>query len=85
MRGIDAITAASMGLGRLVAAPAAAAKIGLSGERFIALQRVTQVVRAGAITGDLYQAYSLTSGLVAAFNALYCRTGVILRTSSLLF
>ncbi len=68
--GIDIITAASMGLGRLVSLPATAARIGLTGERFIALQRITQVVRAGAIGADVYQAYSLTSGLIAAFNAI---------------
>ncbi len=74
--GIDIITAASMGLGRLVAAPAAAARIGLAGERFIVLQRITQMVRAGAIAGDVYQAYSLTSGLVAAFNAIEKQPGL---------
>jgi len=73
---IDIVTAASMGLGRLVALPRAAARIGLTGERFIALQRVTQVARAGALAGDIYQAYSLTSGLVSAFNAIKNQPGL---------
>ena len=74
--GIDIVTATSMGLGRLVAAPRAAARLGLTGERFIALQRVTQVARAGALAGDVYQAYSLTSGLVSAFNAIENQPGL---------
>ncbi|MFN0085504.1 MAG: DUF4157 domain-containing protein [Blastocatellia bacterium] len=74
--GIDIITAGSMGLGRLVAAPRAAARLGFTGERLIALQRLTQVARAGALAGDVYQVYSLTSGLVSAFNAIENQPGL---------
>lgn len=73
---IDIVTAASMGLGRLVALPRAAARLGLTGERFIALQRITQVARAGALAGDVYQAWSLTSGLVTAFTAIDNQPGL---------
>ncbi len=67
---IDIVTAASMGLGRLVALPRAAARIGLTGERFLALQRVTQAVRTAVVAGDVYQAWTFTSGLIAAFKAI---------------
>jgi hypothetical protein len=74
--GIDIITAVSMGLGRLVALPGAAARIGLTGERFIILQRVTQAARTGALAGDVYQAWSLTRELVSAFNAIQNQPGL---------
>ena len=72
---IDVVTALSMGLGRLIALPPAAARIGLTGERFIALQRATQVVRA-RFAGDVYQAWSLTSGLAAAYRAIENQPGL---------
>jgi hypothetical protein len=74
--GIDVVTAASMGLGRLVAAPRAAARLGFIGERFVTLRRVTQGVRGGALAGDVYQAWSLTSGLLSAFNAIENQPGL---------
>lgn len=73
---IDIVTAASMGLGRLVALPGAAARIGVTGERFIALQRATQVARAGALGGDLYHAWSFTSGLVSSLRAIDTQPGL---------
>jgi hypothetical protein len=74
--GIDILTAMTMGLGRLVALPGAAARIGLTGERFIALQRVTQVARAGMLAADAYQAWSLASGVVAALKAIESQPGL---------
>ena len=73
---IDLVTAASMGLGRLVTVPGAAARLGLIGERFIALQRVTQVVRAGALVGDAYQVYSFTAGVLSALRAADTQPGL---------
>lgn len=71
--GIDLVSALSMGLGRIVGAPGAAARLG---SRFVVISRVTQVVRAGALTGDLYQALTVTQGFVDAFRALERQPGL---------
>jgi hypothetical protein len=73
---IDLVTAASMGLGRLATAPAAAARLGLTGERFIVLQRVTQVARGGALAGDAYQAWSFTAGVISSLRAVDAQPGL---------
>ena len=74
--GIDLVSLLSMGLGRLVAAPRTAARLGFTGERFITLQKVTQAARAGAVLGDLYQGYALTKGLIDAFEAIETQPGL---------
>jgi hypothetical protein len=72
--GIDLLTAASMGLGRLVQLPEQAARLGLTGERFIALQRVTQVARLGVVGTDVYQAWSFTAGVVSSLRSIENQT-----------
>jgi hypothetical protein len=68
--GIDLVSMLSMGLGRLVALPEAAARFGLTGTRFVVLQRVALAVKVGVVAGDVYQAWSFTSGFLNALSAL---------------
>lgn len=68
--GIDLVSILSMGLSRLVALPEAAARFGLTGTRFVVLQRIALAVKVGVVAGDVYQAWSFTSGFLSALSAL---------------
>lgn len=71
--GIDLVSMMSMGFGRLLGN---AAKLGITGERLLFLQRVTQAARAVSLGGNVYQVMSATSGFVSALQALENQPGL---------
>lgn len=74
--GIDLLGALSLGLSRLVTLPAAAARYGLTGNRFVWLKRITLVTKVGVVAGDVYQAWSFTGGFLNALSALEKQPGL---------
>lgn len=74
--GIDLVGALSLGLSRLVTLPAAAARLGLTGSRFIVLQRVALASKVTVLSGDVYQAWSFTSSFLSALRALEDQPGM---------
>ena len=74
--GIDLVGALSLGLSRLVTLPAAAARLGLTGSRFIVLQRVALASKVAVLGGDVYQAWSFTSSFLSALRALEDQPGM---------
>ncbi len=74
--GIDLVGALTMGLSRLVTLPAAAARLGLTGSRFIVLQRVALASKVAVLGGDVYQAWSFTSSFLTALRALEDQPGL---------
>ena len=71
--GIDLVSALSMGLGRIVTAPGAAARFGA---RFVVLSRITQGVRVAATAGDVWQALTVTESFTKAFDAVNSQPGL---------
>lgn len=74
--GIDLVGALSLGLSRLVALPSAAARLGITGSRFIVLQRVALASKVVVLGGDVYQAWSFTSSFLTALRALEDQPGM---------
>jgi hypothetical protein len=72
--GIDLLNIVSLGVSRLVTLPAAAARLGMTGTRFVVLQRAALAVKTGVVAADVYQAWSFTTGFLSALNALEADT-----------
>lgn len=71
--GIDLVSMFSLGFGRLLGN---AAKLGITGERLLLLQRATQISRAASLSGNVYQVLTATAGFVSAFRAIEDQPGL---------
>lgn len=65
--GLDIISALSMGLGKIVTAPGAAARFG---SRFVVLKNAANAAKLADAAGNVYQAYAVTGNFVRQFQAI---------------